>query len=1305
MRSKLTRVTALVGIVVLLAALSMVAFSMVASAELTDGNGATPDGSSPYSHRFIVVLESPPLAVKYRELPGARSAAGKLDVNAPASQSYIAQLQAEQAAFVAAMQQALPHAKVATYINEQGLEVEERFQIVMNAVVVDAGFEAGRYEEKVLQGLPGVQAVYRDRKYYPQLYTSTLQINADVAWNLVGGQAMAGKGVKVASLDGGIHNAAPMFRGDGWSYPSGYPAGGLGLTANNNGKIIVSRVYFRPWDPPAPGDENPWPGVNGTPHGVHTAGIAAGNIITDGVYAGAKLPRFSGVAPGAWVGSYRVFYASVRGDGSFHTAEGLAALEDIVKDGMDVLNNSWGGGPGSLGGEFDPLDQALRNAVAAGVFVSMSAGNAGPNPGTGDHPSDEYINVAASTTSGTYATGELRVTGPQPVTTTLQGPIPFALALFGPPPPFGQVLTYTYLAAANVDPNNATGCTAWPADTFKGKAALISRGDCFFANKVYYAQQAGAEFVIVYNTPQGGDTLIGMLFGCDYAPNCSASDITISSIFIGNTAGTAMVGWQQTKPNDAQFTLDMVARQVGNIPDRIAAFSSRGPSTRNTLKPDVAAPGVNIMSQGYTPGASGEARHLGFGQASGTSMAAPHVAGAAAVLKQAYPTWTPAQIKSALMSTAKFTDVYNFDGTPAQPIDMGAGRIDLGAAMDPGVLLDPPKADFGLVISGTGQGPQSVTIQVTNITTQAQTFQVSTLDTSGGFLPTQTTTIDGLSVAPTTLNLGPGETKSIQVTFDPAQGSLDINQGYILLDGTRYDAHLPFFARVVQEPLGGKDVLLIDVDFSPWLGHPDYSAYYLDALTNLSNTAGITFDYWDASALVLSSDTFVPSFPNLMKYKTVLLFTGDHFRPDGSFTVPTPLSAKDLDRLVEYANAGGRVIVMGQDASGVLDDHFFDDAILGNDQLQDSVTNNRLPTDPIVPTTGAPPAFQDLFLDLTGPNRALGKVELTGANEVPPVNNAGQITGTATFVFDNFTDELQVSIEIQVAKPYTITNAHIHSGTAGVNGPALHSLFPFTQPLVIADSASWDVSVTLTPEQQAQRLAGALYVNIHSSDNPAGEIRGQVPSTPVLGDGAGNQRYIDEMATNPLFINGNPGPSYPESDVAAFQALLRYAGDNNVSEGVVAMAHRDQPSLERPGVSYKGRSVYTSFGLEGVNNFNNTTTREALLKRFLDYLDDEPSATISVTQQVTTTRMVVVRANLSSNVGAKIWQVRWDWGDGSPYTVSPIAQAQHQYATCGTYTVRAEVTDTFGNRTIATQEVPVDVCAEHRLILPLIFNE
>src|SRR5690606_32797442 len=134
--------------------------------------------------------------------------------------------------------------------------------------------------------------------------------------------------------------------------------------------------------------------------------------------------------------------------------------------------------------------------------------------------------------------------------------------------------------------------------------------------------------------------------------------------------------------------------------------------------------------------------------------------------------------------------------------------------------------------------------------------------------------------------------------------------------------------------------------------------------------------------------------------------------PDATFPIPTPFTQRDMNLLNEYAQAGGALLVMGQDATSVMGSNsFLLSFTLGADRIRNSVTNNAPPSDPIIAYDGAPPAFNNIYLDLTGPNSALGRVLLTGLNERPvPVTNTGQITGVASFRFDNFTDELDYSV-------------------------------------------------------------------------------------------------------------------------------------------------------------------------------------------------------------------------------------------------------------------------------------------------------
>ncbi len=1091
------------------------------------------------SNRLIVELESPALAAWSKSTNKARSANQRLDLKAADAQTYLSQLEAEQNLFVADMRQALPGASVDSFVNEFGDQDELRYSVVFNGMTVNVGNAKRDDARKVLAALPNVKAVYLDLPQQSDLHLSNTLIGSPALWSSaeIGGRNNAGAGIKVASMDGGVHKDAPMFSGAGYSYPAGYPAGGLGLTQNNNGKIIASRAYFRDWDGPADGDQNPWPGVNGTPHGVHTAGIAAGGVVT-GTFGGLNLPSMSGVAPKAWIMSYRVFYASVNGIGSFYNAEGIAALEDIVEDQADVVNNSWGGGPGSVGGEFDALDTALINTSNAGIFVSMSAGNAGPNKGTSDHPSDEYIVVAASTTQGTFAAGRLDVTQPTPISPTLQT-IPIAAAGFGAP--VNTLVSLPYLPAGVISPTNALGCNAFGANAFTGKIALIERGSCEFGVKALNAQNAGASYVVIYNNAANGNTLINMAAGA------VGAQVTIPSIMIGFTPGTGLVNWYSQHGGTSVAEINPSTYLASSTPDVIAGFSSRGPGVGDVLKPDVTAPGVNILSHGYTPGATGEARHLGYGTASGTSMAAPHVAGAAALLRQAHPSWTNDQIKSALMSTSKYIGVTVADGSPAQPLDMGAGRIDLSKASNPGVFLSPPSLSFGQVLSGT---TKSILVTVSNATNVAETYNISTQYTGGGF--SSITPMAGVTLASNTIAVPANGSAQFTVTFNSLAGrGYGDNQGFILLDGPTHDAHMPAWARVTK-PAANVDVLVIDNDGSNSLGgaYIDVTRYYTQTLEQI----GLTYQVLDVDDLAGSVTTFLPPAEQLYPYKAIVYFTGNYDRRNGEFTIATPLTALDMDRLTEYANNGGTIIAMGQNLAQVL--------------------------------------------------------------------NSTSST-TASFFYSS-----------------VLSGEYLR---ANINGTSVVT-----------------VTTPLTATTQAPSVFQAMNININAG----------------LGDGARNQRSVDALES--LY-----GTDFDPNRDALIRSLFTIAGKEDVTTG---RFHRAQPTLETPGVSYLGRTIYTTFGLEGVNNLTGTTSRQELLETFFKVLWDDAISTIITTP---TGSEVWFDADLTSEYEATAVEYRWDFGDGSAYVTTPAGTpVAHTYATAGTvYTVRVEVTDSYGNKSIATKQV------------------
>lgn len=1117
---------------------------------LTDGHGLSSPLASP---RLIVELASPPVAEWAAQAqptqplppvtaPSALWRGGRLALNCPAAVQYLERLAREQETFLVRLAKEVPEASLATYTDEHGLARPLQYRVLFNGLVVHAGSATRAAELRArIASLPGVRAVHPDLPHEPTLYASLPLIHAPIAWQAaaVGGRDQAGRGVKIASLDGGLHHLAPMFSGSGFRYPPGYPKGDR---RNTNGKIIVSRAYFRDWDPPRRTDAESWPGPFSTSHGLHTASTAAGNRVVANYYG--VTETLSGVAPGAYLMSYRVFYPSVNGIGSMYSAEGIAALEDIVRDGADIVNNSWGAGPFSRGGEGDPLDQALVNAWRAGVFVTMSQGNAGPLPGTGDHPSADYVNVASTSTTGMFWVGYVEATAPEPVPERLRG-LRFATASFGAQLAPGEVFgPRAYLPAAAVDTANAEGCQAWPADTFKGKVALIRRGSCEFGVKARNAELAGAEFVVIYNHAAGGDDLVSM------APGEVGGLVTIGAVFVGRSDGEALVAWQAEHP-EAALEIRNQALQIGNTPDVVDASSSRGPAVGDRLKPDIAAPGVNILAQGYGPG-EGEAVHLGFGEASGTSMAAPHVSGAAAILRQAHPSWPNHWIKSALMSTARFTEVYRHDGTPAQPLDIGAGRLDLERALDPGVILEPPSLSFGRV--RLGEAPQ-ITVTVISVSEEVETYELGTISTRDSF--TQTTPVPGLAFSPSRLTLAPGARASFVATWDSsAAGALGDNQGYLTLTGSRHRAHMPAWLRVVEPPLEDR-ILLIDNDGSSLppvvlaaagVEQPfaDYAAVYREAL----EAEGYGCDVWDADERSGFAPSTLPSIATLARYPLVIYQTGDNHLADaatpGFYTPPTDV---DLMRLVEYTNAGGRLLAFGQDFSSVLGlpdaSPWLYGVIIGAQYIQDSVTGGKVLTQTHQVISGLPGTpFGNLSLDLS-----------------------------------------------------------------------------------------------------------------------------------ALGDGAGNQAFVDEIVPEP-----------------GVEPLMKYALRGAVRQGgVVAVANRDQPSLERPEITWLGRSMHFAFGLEGVNEDTGFSSKSELLLLSLGWLLDDPEASIDA--QVRPAGAVsYFTPTLRSNQGGQLIAQRWDFGDGSRPTdraevgMSPVG---HTYRQPGKYLVRAELHDSYGTVVLAKRQIDV----------------
>ena len=582
----------------------------------------------------------------------------------PSVQAYERFLTAKEQTFASALARAVPRARIV-----------HRFRAVLGGVSV----LLPRERVKDLSALPGVAAVYPDVLLPLDTDRSPEFIGAPALWAKLGGQSKAGRGVIVGIVDSGIWPESPSVRDDG-SFPPpparwtgtacefGSAKPGDGAFSCDH-KLIGARRMMRTFDTygPAPLAGEFFTARDNNGHGSHTATTAAGNGNVAAEFMGSPLGILSGVAPRAHLAAYKVCFTDVNGNGSCYTSDSAAAIEQAVLDGVDVINFSIGGGTNPYA---DAVSLAFLDAYAAGVFVACSSGNSGPGAGTAGHLEPWTTTVAASTTDKLYY-GAVSLTGDAGAALELTGVSTYDGVL--PAAPVVISSSAPYLDDLCVAPA--------PAGSLAGKVVACKRGTNARVAKSANVAAGGAVGMILYNT---GAT-----------QSLNADIHSIPSVHVDSARGAALAAFlaAQTSP---QASL-VGSRQLTGTGDVVASFSSRGGPGLGLgiAKPDVAAPGVDILA-GYSGKLAVPAGPDGvvYSVLSGTSMASPHVAGAAALLKQLHPSWGPGEIKSALMTTAT-DEVVKEDGvTPATPFDVGSGRIDLAKAGSAGLLISEKAEDF-----------------------------------------------------------------------------------------------------------------------------------------------------------------------------------------------------------------------------------------------------------------------------------------------------------------------------------------------------------------------------------------------------------------------------------------------------------------------------------------------------------------------------------------------------------------------------------------------------------------------------------
>jgi subtilisin family serine protease len=344
-------------------------------------------------------------------------------------------------------------------------------------------------------------------------------------------------------------------------------------------------------------------------------------------------------------------------------------------------------------------------------------------------------------------------------------------------------LQYTY-----VDPAGR-GCGNLPAGSLTGKVALIERGVCAFADKVNNAAAAGARAVVVFNKDvsegsDGGETVINM----------DVAGTSIPSAFVPRSAGIAMRDFVAANPG-ATLSISPIGSRAATS-DVLAGFSSRGPSSLELLKPDVAAPGVVIYSAAIKNGDAsvGVVDKSGFLAISGTSQATPHVAGAAALLKQLHPAWSPEQIKAAVMNSAT-NDVFTASDKTVRSgvLATGAGRIDLARASSVNATISPAIMGLGIYKLKKKNVTINVDLNVTNQTGAQGTYVIGVAQLDPGEGVTVTTSTDNLTLAS-------GQTLPVTITIFALKTSERRDYtGYILVTRDGQTLRVPYWVRYVKK--------------------------------------------------------------------------------------------------------------------------------------------------------------------------------------------------------------------------------------------------------------------------------------------------------------------------------------------------------------------------------------------------------------------------------------------------------------------------------------------------------------------------
>jgi subtilisin family serine protease len=763
------------------------------------GNGATAPAAT--NNAYIVQLDELPAAAYDGRTPGLKATkpakGSKLDAASPDVANYVAHLASK---------------------HDDALKRVGNGRKLYSYGYVFNGFAAELTEAQAqkLAATKGVVSVVKDELRQMDTSTTPNFLGLSGPTGFWANTGATGEDVVIGMVDSGIWPESESFTDRTGTNGSGTQNGKLDYhhmphwkgkcvngdqfnASNCNQKLIGARYYNSGFGGDA-GVAAKW-GPNGefnSPrdwggHGTHTASTAGGNSGVTVTGPAAPFGVISGMAPRARISVYKVCWSETALGGGCFGSDSVAAIEQAIADGVDVINFSISGTSTNFR---DPVEIAFMFAADAGVFVAASAGNSGPTTSTVAHPSPWLTTVAA----GTHNRAAIS-------TVTLGNHAVYSGASLAAAAVTGPLVNSTASALTGADATAARLCfsTSWAGqpvlDPAKvaGKIVVCERGTNDRVNKSLAVQEAGGIGMVLVNTSP--NTL-----NADYhvVPTVHLADTDRAAVetYAGTTGATATI---------AKSTLDFSAAAP-----LIASFSSRGPSLAaagDVLKPDITAPGQDILAAVAPPGNGGRS----FDLYSGTSMSSPHIAGIAALFKELKPSWSPMAIKSAMMTTAY--DVLDPGISAATLIfRQGAGHVKPSAATDPGLVFDsnivdwlgflcgtqlgaaycnsigvpviaPTNMNVASIALGSLPGMQTVTRRVTNVGNSTATY-TSSYTGMAGFT---------VAMSPASLTIAPGQTKSFTMTFTRTAAAplLAYAGGQLTLTDGTHNVRVPMVVRPV----------------------------------------------------------------------------------------------------------------------------------------------------------------------------------------------------------------------------------------------------------------------------------------------------------------------------------------------------------------------------------------------------------------------------------------------------------------------------------------------------------------------------